>query len=485
MLPFKPTQRSTRNIVIVGLGGAGANILRRFSGSSAENVRLCIMSPDERLADEAGNVEFLQLGPALNRGLGCGGDPEVGRSAFEESRAEIAELLKDARLLVMVVGLGGGTGSGVAPALAQMAAEAGVFLVSVAVMPFRTEGGRRRRQAENALDTVSAASDIVFCFENDYMEELFDGRNKLNDVYNAANTLLAQVTASIPLMANSPGLINLGLDELVTALRNNDSRCIYGSGKGFGVRRAEQAAKAALASPLVAYHNSLRFAHTVIVHVAGGNNMTLTELRTALETVHAGLPQPEEGEEEVQLFFGASVKPHLGDEIRVSLTASIDAVEFAAIVRAEKEAAAAPAPEPEPEEETPAAEEEAPFAPEEDTPFSTAEDEEEPEEEELFSAPEEEPLPMPAPAPQPTPLFGTAAATQQSFFNLDPEPAEEEELPPADEALPRRGRALFAEDKQPEAYSSDAARRRMAGRDDLDTPPSLRFNDLRDMFPDN
>ena len=492
MLPFTQRKSNARNIVIVGLGGAGAHILRRFSGSSAENVRLCIMSPDERLAEDGGNVEFLQLGPSLNRGLGSGGDPDVGRSAFEESREQITELLKEAHLLVMVAGLGGGTGSGAAPLLAQMAAEAGIFLVSVIVMPFTMEGTRRRRQAESALDAVSAASDIVFCFENDYMEELFDGKNKLQDVYAAADTLLAQTTASIPLMANSPGLINLGLDELMTALRNNDSRCIYGSGKGFGVRRAEQAAKAALASPLVAYHDSLRFAHTVIVHVAGGNNMSLTELRTALETVRAGLPQPEEGEEEVRLFFGASVKPHLGDEIRVSLTASIDAVEFATVVREEKEAAATPPPViPEPEAEEEAGEE--PDAPAEEpaaeegyeAPEETGEDVPEEQEEELFETPEEEPVPQPA--PEPMSFFGTAAV-QQSLFDLAPEPEEPQKPEPTVTELPHRGRSLFAEEEPPrrmDSYSPEAARRRMADRGDIDTPPSLRNNDLRDMFPDN
>lgn len=495
MLPFEQKPRPTRNIVIVGLGGAGAHILQRFSGSSAENVKLCIMSPDERLADTDGNVEFLQLGAGLNRGLGSGGDPDVGRSAFEESREQIAALLAEAHLLVMVVGLGGGTGSGAAPLLAQMAAEKGIFLVSVVVMPFSMEGSRRRAQADEALDAVSAASDIVFCFENDYMEELFDGKTKVKTVYDAANTLMAQATASIPLMANSPGLINLGLDELVTALRNNDSRCIYGSGKAFGVRRAEQAAKAALASPLVAYHHSLRFAHTVIVHIAGGNNMSLTELRTALETVRAGLPQPADGEEEVRLFFGASVKPHLGEEIRVSLTASIDAVEFAAVVRAEKEAAAAPPPElPEEEPELPEEEEED-ILPEEEEAAPAPEqqeaddrpDETEPEEEELFSAPEEEPLPVAPREPMQQDLFAASAATQQSLFNLDeeePEAETETEEQPAPRPHP-----LFGEERHhtpaPAPYSSDAARRRMSGRDDLDTPPSLRFNDLRDMFPDN
>ena len=355
-------------------------------------------------------------------------------------------------------------------------------------MPFSMEGTRRRAQADAALDAVSAASDIVFCFENDYMEELFDGKTKVKTVYDAANTLMAQATASIPLMANSPGLINLGLDELVTALRNNDSRCIYGSGKAFGVRRAEQAAKAALASPLVAYHDSLRFAHTVIVHVAGGNNMSLTELRTALETVRAGLPQPADGEEEVRLFFGASVKPQLGEEMRVSLTASIDAGEFAAVVRAEKEAAAAPPPElPEEEEEEeapPFSEEEEEILPEEPQPEEPLPDEEE-EEEELFSAPEEEPLPVAPREPVQESLFASPSAAHQSFFNLDDEPEPE---PEPEEAPPLRGRPLFGEERpapEPAAYSSDAARRRMSGRDDLDTPPSLRFNDLRDMFPDN
>lgn len=506
MLPFEKEHHKENGIVIVGLGGAGARILSRFSGSSAENVRLCILSPDERLAAQSGNVEFVQLGAGLNHGLGSGGDPEVGARALEESRERVQSLLADARLLVMVAGLGGGTGSGAAPMLAQMAAEAGVFLVSVLVMPFDMEGHRRREQAERALDAVSGYSDIVFCFENNYMEELFTtGRSGVQAVFEAANTLLAQATASIPLMANSPGLINIGLDELMTALRNNDSRCIYGSGKGFGSRRAEQAAKAALESPLVAYHDSLRFAHTVIIHVAGGNNMTLTELRTAVETVRAGLPQ-REGEDEVRLFFGASVKPHLGEEIRVSLTAGIDAVEFAAVVRAEKEAAEHPAPEPEPEILTAIAEEpalpEAPADyPEEEAPLESpfvedqtdtfAEEEEAPaeEEEELFAPAEDEPLPIPAAPVEPVQqsFFSPGVSPQQSFFNLDSEPESAAEESESDPELPNRAASLFETEGgvSPAAYSPEAARRRLNGRDDLDTPPSLRFNDLRDMFPDN
>ena len=440
MLPYQTTSRKEDGIVIVGLGGAGASILQRFSGSSAENVRLCIMSLDERLGRECGNVEFVQLGAGLNHGLGSGGDPEVARMAIEESSSQVDDLLRDSRLLVMVVGLGGGTGSGVAPVLARKAIEAGIFLVSVVVMPFGFEGARRRQQADTALEEIASISDIVFCFENDYMEDLFRSRTGAQAVFEEANALLSQATASVPLLANSPGIINIGLDELVTALDNNDSRCIYGAGKGYGPKRAEEAARAALESPLVAYHGALRHARTVIVHVAGGNNMSLTELRVAMETVREGLAG-----DDVNIFFGAAVKPRLGEEMRVSLIASVDYHEMQAAILAEAEEAVA-----EPEEALAAQEPETPEEAFEDevepyaeeagevyedaleageengAPLLEPDDEFIPEPVEPASVPAEpvryeaqpEPLPSwePAPAPAPAPAVRPA---RQSEFNLD------------------------------------------------------------------
>lgn len=335
MLPYQTIPSKEDGIAIVGIGGAGANILQCFSGSSADNVRLCTMSLDERVGRACGNnVEFIQLGGGLNHGLGSGGDPEVGKMAILESRAEIENLLKDVRLLVLVAGLGGGTGSGAAPVLAQMAREAGLFLVSVALMPFSFEGRRRRAQAEEALEKVSRVSDIVYCFENDYMEELFRNRQGARAVFEEVDRLLAKATASVPMLASSPGLINLGLDELATALANNDSRCIFGSGSGYGPRRAETAAQAAIDSPLVSYHDAIRYARTVIVHIAGGDSMSLTEIRQAMEVIRGAL-----ADDDVSVFFGATVKKRLGDEMRVTLIASIDAGEFKAMT-------AAPAPSP-------------------------------------------------------------------------------------------------------------------------------------------
>ncbi len=534
MLPYQTTSRKEEGIVIVGLGGAGASILQRFSGSSAENVRLCIMSLDERLGRECGNVEFVQLGAGLNHGLGSGGDPEVARMAIEESGAQIDDLLRGSRLLVMVVGLGGGTGSGVAPVLARKAREAGIFLVSVVVMPFSFEGVRRRKQADKALEEITTISDIVFCFENDYMEDLFRSRTGAQAVFEEANALLSQATASVPLLANSPGIINIGLDELVTALDNNDSRCIYGAGKAYGPNRAEEAARAALESPLVAYHNALRHARTVIVHIAGSNNMSLAELRVAMETVREGL-----GGDDVNIFFGAAVKAHLGEELRVSIIASVDYHEMQAAVQAEAEAAAHAAEEPaEPEVEvSPKPEEE--YAGE----TGAAEEyEEEAERGEPLLEPEEElpqpfviPAPVVAPAPEsgnvwepvPAPVVAAEPApapreAHQSEFNLDMGFGSAEDEAPADsmdrvddmfgdddelermmashtaaparpagklnvfpkkadveaeEALSARIRSMFEDEPEEDSFKPQAAPR------SIPRHSSLGYNDMRDIFP--
>ena len=479
MLPYQTTSRKEDGIVIVGLGGAGASILQRFSGSSAENVRLCIMSLDERLGRECGNVEFVQLGAGLNHGLGSGGDPEVARMAIEESGGQVDALLRDSRLLVMVVGLGGGTGSGVAPVLARKAKDAGIFLVSVVVMPFGFEGARRRRQADAALEEIAAISDIVFCFENDYMEDLFRSRTGAQAVFEEANALLSQATASVPLLANSPGIINIGLDELVTALDNNDSRCIYGAGKGYGPKRAEDAARAALESPLVAYHGALKHARTVIVHVAGGSNMSLTELRVAMETVREGLAG-----DDVDIFFGAAVKPRLGEEMRVSIIASVDYREMQAAIMAEP--AEDEEPEPEVESDVAAVEEEV-FEETVEPYVAEAEDVEDEEVEEESGAPllepddefvpelpvaepapvaqpryvsEPEPLPSwePIPAPVTAPVADPVASVEpksarQGEFNLDMSFGSAVETNPSD--LMGRVEDMFGDDDELERMMAD------------------------------
>ena len=491
MLPYQTIPQKEDGIAIVGIGGAGANILQCFAGSSANNVRLYTMSLDERVGRSCGsNVEFVQLGGGLNHGLGSGGDPSVGSQAALESRAEIEAMLREARLLVLVAGLGGGTGSGAAPVLAQMAREAGLFLVSVLVMPFGFEGKRRRAQAEAALEEVARLSDIVFCFENDYMEELFRNRAGARAVFEEVDRMLARATAAVPMLASSPGFINLGLDELATALENQDSRCIFGSGSGYGPQRAATAATAALESPLVAYRGALGFARTVIVHIAGGDSMSLTEIRTAMETVRAGL-----ADEDVNIFFGTTVKPHLGDEIRVTLIASINAEEFKAALLAP------PAPEAdepeladvEPEEELPA-EQEPELIAEEDELIAGELFEEEPADEMPVSTSYADDAPLMVEDGEDEAEEEQGGGTPASEFRSQPtmhqpelmptlptveDEVEEEEEEAAPAAM--RAGALFAGGSATGRYPM-GRRRPQSADDDLDTPPTLSFNDLRDMF---
>jgi len=524
MLPYQTIPSKEDGIAIVGIGGAGANILQCFSGSSADNVRLCTMSLDERVGRACGNnVEFIQLGGGLNHGLGSGGDPEVGKMAILESRAEIENLLKNVRLLVLVAGLGGGTGSGAAPVLAQMAREAGLFLVSVALMPFSFEGRRRRAQAEEALEKVSRVSDIVYCFENDYMEELFRNRPGARAVFEEVDRLLAKATASVPMLASSPGLINLGLDELATALANNDSRCIFGSGSGYGPRRAETAAQAAIDSPLVSYHDAIRYARTVIVHIAGGDSMSLTEIRQAMEVIRGAL-----ADDDVAIFFGATVKKHLGDEMRVTLIASIDAGEFKAMtdapapapvrIPAQQDNENAPAPTDVEEEEETSAETPLP-APEPAEPTGSVEPSKPVESADLVQDAMEYP-PLDEAAEESSALpEGNAAAAEEESFAPAPDKMHQGDLPIAglqadepqkavspgkdmnarvhdlfpdddlslspsqprkrvssDPDLEARVRNLFREDEEDGNASSPPLSRRSS------LAPASRVNDLRDIF---
>lgn len=337
MLPYQNSLQDGRapRIAIVGLGGAGANILHCFSGQTNAGITLCTMALDERVGRHSGVGSFLQLGEESNHGLGSGGDPELGAAAAEESEERVLGMLKGLDLMVLVTGLGGGTGSGAAPVIARLAREAGVFLVVVATLPFSFEGSRRRQQAERALAQLSITANVLLCFENDHMEELLPPGKGAHDAFAEADQLLAKATAAVPMLATSPGLINLGLDELKQVLRSRNARCVFGSGTARGVDRARRAAESALESPLLAYRQAVTRAGAVLVHIAGGESLSLEEIRVAMDAVAARVNP------EAELFFGTAVKPRLGDELRVTLISSVDPEDLVAPV---DEVVADPAP---------------------------------------------------------------------------------------------------------------------------------------------
>ncbi|MCQ2366965.1 MAG: hypothetical protein MJ056_07385 [Akkermansia sp.] len=520
MLPYQTTPRAGDKIAIAGIGGAGVNILQYFGGSSAENVALYAMAADPRLGRDCGNVRFVRLGGEEAPFTATGGRPEAGRGAMERSRAFMQEMLSGIRVLVMVAGLGGGTGSGAAPLLAEWAHRAGVYVVSVAIMPFRFEGAPRRARAQQALVALQEWSDICLCFENDQMAELQDAQDGAQAAFDQANRILAQSVAAVPWIANAPGLVNLGLDDLAAAMCGRaGNRAVFGFGRGYGEDRVDEAVRTLMESPLLAHH----LAHggisgPVLLHVAGGEDLTLSEIEAVADAVQRQMTAY--GQE---LLFGTSVKPALQQELRVTLIASVPAP-------APAPEAVEPEPEPEPEmkPEPEEVEEPVPAPPVEDdevdsrvqSMFSEMDNathepppESEPEPEAAEPEPEPEPAPepepepaeeTPAPEPEPAPAEKTlpdfARPESQSLFDFDEPPAPKapqrrrtaRSIAAAEtDEVDSRVRDIFAEiDNAPEgtprdtrAYSPDTRSRATKG-DDIDTPPSLRFNDLSNLFPD-
>ncbi len=319
MISFQTAKATEEGVSIVGVGGAGANILKYFASSSSSHIKMNLLALDERLGDDCSHANFIPLGRGVSHGMGSGGDPALGAKAAEASREDIAAILQNLRLMVLIVGLGGGTGSGVAPTVAKMAREAGVFVVTVAVMPFKFEGPRRREQADNALAQLRHESHILFCFENDLMEDLFKSHSGVRAVFEEADRLLARAAASVPMLDSSPGLIKMGLDDLHAVLDRENSRCLFGAGAARGENRAVVAAEAALNSPLLHGEKHIPYLDSILVHIAGSESMSIEELRHAMEHIQSAY-----ADRDLDIYFGASVKPHLGDEIRITIIAALD-----------------------------------------------------------------------------------------------------------------------------------------------------------------
>ncbi len=225
-------------------------------------------------------TQKVQLGRTVTRGLGAGGDPELGFNAANESADEIREFLQGARMVFVCAGLGGGTGSGAAPASRRWRAKAGALVVAFATLPFAFEGKRRNAQAsEGAARNCSSISDAVVCFENDRMGDMVLPKAGIHQAFAAADLTISQSVRAIVNVVRRPGLIRIGFDELLSALRSQDGRCLFGYGESDSDNRAHEALALALKNPLMDRGKMLTDAHHVLVQVAGGPGMTLDRSR--------------------------------------------------------------------------------------------------------------------------------------------------------------------------------------------------------------
>jgi cell division protein FtsZ len=308
-------------IKIVSVGGAGLNALDRIVLDGLEGAEVLALNTDVQSLASSVAAHKVQLGRTVTRGLGAGGDPEVGYQAAFESTEEIREALTGARMIFICTGLGGGTGSGAAPYVAHLAREAGALILAFATLPFAFEGRRRNAQAREALGRLNEIANAVVCFENDQMGDMVAPHAGIHQAFSKADTTISQSIRSIVNLIQRPGLIRIGFDDLVAALRSRNGRCLFGFGESDSDNRAHDALAQALKSPLMDRGRTLADAARVLVQVAGGPGMTLSEVEIVMKELDRHVS------DETQILFGTAVDGRLGDRLSVTIISSFTADE--------------------------------------------------------------------------------------------------------------------------------------------------------------
>jgi cell division protein FtsZ len=314
-LPEK--QEDDLAIKIIGLGGAGTNALDRIVLDGMEHADLIAMNTDVQSLASSVAMQKVQLGRSVTRGLGAGGDPELGFNAANESADEIRAALAGARMVFVCAGLGGGTGSGAAPCIAQMARESSALVLVFATLPFAFEGKRRGAQALEGLRQLQQIADAVVCFENDRMGDIVLLKAGIHQAFAVADTTISQSVRAIVNVVRRPGLIRIGFDELLSALRSQNSRCLFGFGESESDNRAHEALALALKNPLMDRGKMLSNAQHVLVQISGGPGMTLTEVEIVMQELGRQV------EDHTQILFGTSVDGKMGNRLSVTLISSL------------------------------------------------------------------------------------------------------------------------------------------------------------------
>src|SRR6201997_4128591 len=306
-------------VKVVSVGGAGLNALDRIVLDGLEKAGVVAINTDVQSLTSSVAPHKVQLGRTVTRGLGAGGDPELGYQAAVESSDEIREALADANVIFVCAGLGGGTGSGAAPYVAQLAREAGSLVIAFVTLPFTFEGKRRTAQAREALARLNEIAHSVICFEKDRIGDLVAPQAGIHQAFAMADTTISQSVRSIVNLIQRPGLIRIGFDDLLAALRTHNGRCLFGFGEADSDNRAHDALTQALKSPLMDRGRMLADATNVLVQVAGGPGMTLSEVEVLMQELGRYV------DEQTQILFGAVVDGRLGDRLTVTIISSLAA----------------------------------------------------------------------------------------------------------------------------------------------------------------
>jgi cell division protein FtsZ len=318
-------------IKIVGVGTAGSNVLDRILLDGSEKSDLIAINTDVQSLASSVAARKVQIGRTSTRGLGTGGDPELGYQAAVEGAEEIRQAFVNTRMIFICTGLGGGTGSGAAPVIAQLARETGSLVIVLATLPFSFEGKRRAGQAQQALAQLNEIANAVICFENDRMAEMVAPKAGIHQAFAVADMIISQSVRSIVNLIQRPGLIRIGFDDLFAALRSQIGYCLFGYGESDSDNRAHEALNKALKNPLMNKGKMLADAARVLVQITGGPGMTLAEVEILMNELGRYV------RDQTQILFGTAVDGRMGNTLSVTIISSI---------AAEDEVPAEPAPTP-------------------------------------------------------------------------------------------------------------------------------------------
>ena len=304
---------SVVSIKVVGVGGGGNNVVNRMVRSGTKNVDFIAVNTDKQALGVSSATLKIQIGEKLTNGQGAGANPEVGRKSAEENRTQIAKALEDADMVFITAGMGGGTGTGAAPIVADIAKEMGVLTVGVVTKPFRFEGSHRMRQAEAGINELRGKVDSLVIIPNERLKLATDQKITFTNAFEIADDVLQQAVQSISDLIKSTGFINLDFAD-VTAVMKDAGRAHMGVGRAAGKGKAEEAARMAISSPLL--ETSINGARGVLINITGSMDIGLEEVETAANLVQ------EAAHPDANIIFGAAFDDALEDEIRVTVIAT-------------------------------------------------------------------------------------------------------------------------------------------------------------------
>ena len=310
----KPLQSEAfARIKVIGVGGGGCNAVNRMVDEGLHGIEFITVNTDAQALVMSKAQTKVRIGDKTTRGLGAGGNPEVGRKSAEESSEELNEALKGADMVFVTAGLGGGTGTGAAPIVAQIAQEIGALTIGVVTRPFTFEGAKRLQSAEQGIAHLKEHADTLIVIPNDRLLQIVDRKATLQDSFRTADDVLRQGIQGISELITVPGMINLDFAD-VRAIMSEGGAALMAVGRASGEDRAQKAAEAAISSQLLDI--TIDGARGILFNVTGGPNLTLIEVNQAAAIIK------ETAHPDVNLIFGAVIDPNMGDELRITVIAT-------------------------------------------------------------------------------------------------------------------------------------------------------------------